>query len=71
MLGVDLEAGLVKGQLESLKCQVGIVLWIIGATGDYFPEGHDHSYILEKASQWSAQKLGWEVGVVVEAENVT
>ena len=35
MLVMDLEAGLVQRQLESLSCQVGVVLWIVGAAGGY------------------------------------
>ena len=35
VLVMDLEAGLVHRQLESLSCQAGVVLSIVGAAGAY------------------------------------
>ena len=64
MLVMDLEAGLVQRQLESLSCQVGVVLWIVGAAGVIPRETWSQLHFGKSVTQVSPErnwvgKLGW------------
>ena len=71
MVGLDLEARLVQGQLKSLQCQVGLVLWRVGAAGGEVPRGHGCSYVLEEAYQWPSMEAGLGGRVVIQEEDAT